>query len=192
AAERVLRCFAMSLLVPETHYPWVSSWVNDRFLEGTKLVYHRVREQQPSDQPSAAPDAPGEHLLLRDTLEVESGPFAAFINGELSKRADYLCAESLDEFRAANRAVTQQGQIRACHRHEKDDRYSLDDPSRWVLGWSNERKVSALTDQLTQAQTRLLAIEDEIARIKSERGRLHERRSSLQALAAFDNYTDID
>src|SRR5699024_9506272 len=50
----------------------------------------------------------------------------------------------------------------------------------------------ALTDQLTQAQTRLLAIEDEITRIKLERGRLHERRSSLQALAAFDNYTDID
>src|SRR5699024_11114914 len=188
AAERVLRGFAMSLLVPDTYYTWVSAWVNDRFLEGTKLVYHRVREQGQN----AVADPPGDHLLLRDTLEVESGPFAAFINGELSKRADYLCAESLDEFRAANRAVTQQGQIRAGHRHEKDDRYSLDDPSRWVLGWSNEHKVSALTDQLTQAQTRLLAIEDEITRIKAERDRLHQRRTSLQSLAAFENYTDID
>ena len=43
-AERVLRSFAMSLLVPEEHYGSVATWVDAQHL-GAKLVYHRVPDR---------------------------------------------------------------------------------------------------------------------------------------------------
>ncbi|MFT9473659.1 hypothetical protein [Streptomyces sp. Mo3] len=57
AAERVLRGFALSLLVPHTRYDAVSSWVNGRHL-GLKLVYyqyhhaerHAARRPHPADR----------------------------------------------------------------------------------------------------------------------------------------------
>src|SRR5699024_6046463 len=118
--------FAMSLLVSETHYSAVSAWVNGRFLEGTKLVYHRVPERQPQ----SGPDTSHDELRLRDTLAVQPGGYETFLHHELSRRADHVCAESLEHFRPLDRAVTLQGQNRSGRRHEKDDRYSLDDPSR--------------------------------------------------------------
>ena len=55
AAERVLRGFALSLLVPQQHYDAVAGWVNGRRLTfhgrggkaiGAKLVYERVPRQR--------------------------------------------------------------------------------------------------------------------------------------------------
>ena len=49
------------------------------------------------------------------------------------------------EFRRMPRAITKAGQIKGSGgRHEKDDRYRIDDRSRYVLGWTNERKIDAL------------------------------------------------
>ena len=52
------------------------------------------------------------------------------------------------EFRRLPRAITKAGQIKGSGgRHEKDDRFRIDDRSRYVLGWSNQRKLDALLDQ---------------------------------------------
>jgi uncharacterized protein YPO0396 len=42
AAERLLRGFGLSLLVPDAHYAAVSDWVDRTQLKG-RLVYFRVR-----------------------------------------------------------------------------------------------------------------------------------------------------
>ena len=59
------------------------------------------------------------------------------------------------EFRRATRAVTKAGQIKGGVRHEKDDRYRIDDRSRYVLGWSNERKIDALLGRAEALAARL-------------------------------------
>ena len=85
--------------------------------------------------------------------------FAAWLERELASRADAECVETMAEFRRATRAVTKAGQIKGGVRHEKDDRYRIDDRSRYVLGWSNERKIDALLDRAEELAGQLAEAE---------------------------------
>ncbi len=58
AAERLLRNFGLSLLVPDAHYPRVAEWVDRTHLRG-RLVYFRVRDREPRRTAVAAPGLPG-------------------------------------------------------------------------------------------------------------------------------------
>jgi len=67
---------------------------------------------------------------------------------ELACRFDYACCENMDQFRREQHAITRNGQLKAGgERHEKDDRRTIDDRTTYVLGWSNDAKIAALTRQ---------------------------------------------
>ena len=73
------------------------------------------------------------------------------------------------EFRRTPRAITQAGQIKgAGGRHEKDDRFRIDDRSTYVLGWTNERKIDALLRQAAALQAKLSALTDAEGKLKDE------------------------
>ncbi len=197
AAERVLRGFALSLLVPQQHYERTARWVNERRLThrgpdgrttGARLVYERV-----SDRRVTLVSASGEDgLILADCLEAKDGPFAAYLRNELVRRADHRCAETLEEFRASQRAVTRQGQVRSGNRHEKDDRFRVDDPRNWVLGWVNERKVAALTEQLVQQQAQWTAADEARAAVDAELKQLNAQRETLGRLSGYSAWSELD
>lgn len=197
AAERVLRGFALSLLVRPEHYDRVARWVNEHRLTyqrndgrvaGTKLVYERV----PARRVPLRPRRTGSGLLLADCIEVRDGEFRDYLADELIKRADYRCVETIQEFRSEHRAVTREGQIRAGERHEKDDRSRVDDPRSWVLGWVNERKIDALTEHLKEQQDLLLAAEDQLRDARTEREALSTRGTALAQLAEYTSWIDVD
>ena len=187
AAERVLRGFGLSLLVPQRHYRQVADWVDSHHL-GARLVYHRVPERQVRVQP----DADGMHLRLVDTLLLEPGPFETFLAGELRRRADHRCVDSVAELAEAERAVTRQGQVRAGARHEKDDRRRVDDPRSWVLGRSNARKIEALTEELHRLQEALTAAEAEVESVEADRDAVRQRAETLSNVAQFGSWTELD
>ena len=197
AAERVLRGFALSLLVPHEHYPAVARWVNDHRLtyrrdsgerRGMRLVYERVPRRQVRLQPAGH----GGALALADTLEVAPGPYADYLRDQLTRRADHRCAASLQEFQDADRAVTREGQVRSGDHHEKDDRARVDDPRTWVLGWANQRKVEALTAQLTAQQGELLTIRQELDGADAERQLVDRRRTVLAKLEEYAAWRELD
>ena len=142
AAERLLRGFALSVLVPEQHYAAVSDWIDGSPPEGTGGVLPgpgRRRGSAAIPAPNWSPRALAAKLDIKDT------PFAPWLERELARRADFECVETMAEFRREARAITKAGQFKGSRgRHEKDDRYRIDDRSRYVLGWSNERKLEAL------------------------------------------------
>ncbi len=151
AAERVLRGFGLSLAVQEQHYAIVSSWINDNHL-GARLVYLRVRDSR--SRRGGAPlssrhDLPPDAEPLFDKLEVSDTALRGWVTAELHRRADHACVESMSQFRRLDRAVTLTGQVKSGDRHEKDDRRRVDDPSNYILGWSNAQKVDALVEQAT-------------------------------------------
>lgn len=196
AAERVLRGFALSLLVPQQHYEAVSRWVDGRRLMvrgrggqavGARLVYERVPARRVPIPPVTHAD-----LLLADCLEVKGSPFADYLRAQLLTRADHRCAATLDEFREARRAVTREGQVRSGERHEKDDRHGVDDPRRWVLGWVNERKVAALAAELTEVDRELTAAAAQAASIGADRDALQARQEALARLDGFRSWPDLD
>ncbi|MDZ7887686.1 MAG: ATP-binding protein [Mycobacterium sp.] len=191
AAERVLRGFALSLLVPQRHYDAVAGWVNARRLtvagRGAKLVYERVPQQRVRLQPSAQ-----DGLLLADCIEVRAGAFEEYLRHELVKRADFRCAADLDEFRRQRRAVTREGQLRSGDRHEKDDRHRVDDARRWVLGWVNERKIGALRTELAERERDRDQATAEAVRLGERRDVLQQRLDAFLRVAGFRSWTDLD
>ncbi|MGB5148832.1 MAG: ATP-binding protein [Mycobacterium sp.] len=191
AAERVLRGFALSLLVPQRHYDAVAGWVNARRLtvagRGAKLVYERVPQHRVRLQPTAQ-----DGLQLADCIEVREGSFAEYLHGELLKRADFRCAASLEEFRGQRRAVTREGQVRSGDRHEKDDRHRVDDPRRWVLGWVNERKIAALRTELAELEHEREQAATTAADLVQRRESLQHRLDAFLRVGGFRSWTDLD
>lgn len=191
AAERVLRGFALSLLVPQRHYDAVTAWVNGRRLtvggRGAKLVYERVPQHRVRLQPTAH-----DGLLLADCIEVRDGQFEEYLRAELMKRADFRCTATLDEFRTERRAVTREGQVRSGDRHEKDDRHRVDDPRRWVLGWVNERKIAAMRAELAELESQRDEAAAEAARLVEERDALQCRLDAFRTVEGFRSWGELD
>ncbi len=187
AAERLLHHFGLSLLVPDRHYPAVSEWVDRTQLRG-RLVYYRVRVGAAAGAPGTNPDT----LPRKLTIKPDS-PFYAWVEQELAKRFDYVCCDSLDQFRRERQAVTRAGQIKSGgDRHEKDDRHRLDDRSRYVLGWSNEGKIAALETQARLLEKAMQAAAARIAEAQGELKRLTEQSTNLARIGEFRDYQELD
>ncbi|MEU2373032.1 ATP-binding protein [Streptomyces pseudogriseolus] len=188
AAERLLRGFALSLLVPEDQYARVSAWVNAHHL-GTRLVYFRITGTVATrrTQRAAAP-------VLSSKLEVRpDSPFAQWLADQLERRASHECAQTMEDFRHAELAITRQGLIKGARgRHEKNDTTRIDDRSSWVLGWTNQAKIDALVDHAVQVNTQ----QQELAQRKRGHEAAHgdslDLGRILARLAAMDDFTEID
>ena len=185
AAERLLRSFALSLLVPETCYRAVSDWI-DRHQRG-RLVYYRV-----PDLAAAARVPPPGAATLAAKLEIKDTPFASWLARELARRADAECVPALAEFRGAGTAITMAGQVKGGARHEKDDRYRIDDRRRYVLGWSTERKTGALLERARTLSTRNAKAEADLSACQQAVAAAIEHRGICLALDQTRDFAEID
>ena len=187
AAERLLHNFGLSLLVPDRHYPAVAEWVDRTQLRG-RLVYYRVRVGATASTSATNPDS-----LTRKLIIKPDSPFYGWIEQELAKRFDYVCCDSLEQFRRERQAVTRAGQVKAGgERHEKDDRHRLDDSSRYVLGWSNEGKIAALENRAHSLEKVMQAAAARIAEVQAELKRISEQITNLARIGEFRDYQELD
>jgi len=189
AAERLLHNFGLSLLVPDRHYPAVAEWVERTHLKG-RLVYFRVhlKAGTAASPPSTNPDALARKLSIKP-----DSPFYAWIEQELARRFDTVCCDTLDQFRRERQAVTRAGQVKAGgERHEKDDRFPLDDRSRYVLGWSNEGKIAALEKRAHALQVEMQKIGKLIAEAQAEQMRVKEQAIRLAQIGEFRDFQELD
>lgn len=187
AIERVLHNFGLALLVPEEHYTQVAAWVDRTHLAG-RLVYFRVRAVRQAE----APDLHPQSLVTKLSVKPDSA-FYPWLTKELAHRFNYACCETPEQFRREVRALSLSGQVKgAGERHEKDDRHRLDDRSRYVLGWSNAQKISALEATKNRLEIQLGDIGSSIASADKQRVHLRQQLESLAALNEFTEYRDID
>ncbi len=187
AAERLLRGFGLSLLVPDNHYKAVAEWVDHSHLRG-RLVYFHVRASKPGDSQDLHRDS----LARKLTLKPDS-PFYAWLESELARRFNVACCSTQEQFRRETRAITRTGQIKdPSGRHEKDDRSAIDDRSRYVLGWTNAAKIDALDAKRRQMEQRLADIGSRISKIQAERKEIKGRLDALIKLEEFVAFEDQD
>lgn len=145
AVERVLRSLAQTILVPSEHYLAVAEAVDSRHWDRTRLEYERVLLD--GGAPAREPRSDG---LVR-TLRLVDGPFRPWLLRRLIERFDHVLVETPQELARHDRAVTRNGQLRLGERHVKDDRFRVDDPSRWIIGTSNAARIDLLRGQLEEA-----------------------------------------
>jgi len=188
AAERLLRGFGLSLLVPDEHYAAVADWVDRTHLRG-RLVYFRIRQAgRNKDLPALHRDS----LARKLSIKPESTCYD-WLERELAHRFDVACCLTQEQFRRETRAITQAGQIKAAgERHEKDDRHRLDDRSRYVLGWSNTAKIAALEEQALRLEKQLGDIAALISHLEKDRRTLAVQLDALSKLEVFTDFGEID
>ncbi len=186
AIERVLHNFGLSLLVPERHYQRVSQYVEKTHLKG-RLVYFRITDEK---QAKANPEAGSLAEKVRIKPESE---FYDWLEHALSSRFNYQCTESVADFRRHPYAMTQNGQIKAGRqRHEKDDRFAIHDRRRYVLGWSNQEKLTVLE---AQHQTLVEVIEKLallIKQVEHQQKALQQQNNALRDMQQIAQFSRID
>jgi uncharacterized protein YPO0396 len=187
AAERLLRSFGLSLLVPDAHYAEVADWVDRTHLRG-RLVYFRVRPGSRGELSTPQRDS-----LTRKLAIKPDSPFYDWLERELAHRFDVACCATQEQFRRETRAITRAGQIKAPgERHEKDDRHRLDDRSRYVLGWSNKAKIAALEANASKLEARLGELGSLLGKILAEQNTLKERLTALSKLGEYADFRELD
>lgn len=150
SAELVLHSFALSLLVPERYYRRVRTYVETHRIidgqgEGQKLDYICV------GKPS---DAGGDRIDARSLVhKLQFKPrhdLSPWVRGEILKRFDFRCCESVEEFSEYSRfAMTDQRHVKfGPERHQKDDRPRAVDPRYFVLGWDNTEKKRRIAERI--------------------------------------------
>jgi uncharacterized protein YPO0396 len=187
AAERLLRGIALTLLVPDAHYKIVEEWVDSRNLKGM-LVYYPVQLRRSGSLPELHPDS-----LVRKLLIKQDSPYYDWVERELSHRFNVACCVTHEQFRREPRAITRAGQSKdPSGRHVKDDRHSIDDRSRYVLGWNNSEKIAALETNRHRLGTSMGAVMDAISETQNAREALAIRLDALTRLDEFNDFQELD
>jgi uncharacterized protein YPO0396 len=187
AIERVLRSFGLSLLVPTEHYAAVSHWVDLTNLRG-RLVYYHVVNQRKGRLPLSDPQS-----LVRMVEVLHSAGSYDWLQQELHHRFNYICCETMEEFRRQPKALTRNGQMKGDgNRHEKDDGHRLDDRTRYVLGWSNAEKIAALDEQVNRVKEQMQKDAEAVSGIDGERRQLRDQDDIVRRLLDVERWTEID
>lgn len=188
AIERLLHNFGLSILVPESLYSQVSHYVEQTNLK-ERIVYFRVK----TDGFAKTSESIQKDSILKKLKVKPESHFYDWLMTELSSRFNYICTESLLDFQREPKAITQNGQIKAGgQRHEKDDRHDINDRSRYILGWSNEEKIRALTTKLKTIQTQGNGQVQQLLSLDKQQNALIAERDRCRDLLNILNFDDID
>ena len=187
AAERLLRGFGLSILVPDKYYDKVSQWIDRNHLKG-RIVYFRVRQKS-----SATPVTLLTNSLAHKISIKPKTPFYEWLEREIFHRADFACCDTQDEFKRETRAITRAGLIKKPgEQHEKDDRSRIDDRSRFVLGWSNEAKIKALQSQANALEADINSLTEKTKKLSTEKKHLKDLIVICERLNEYQQFAGID
>ncbi|MBL0264107.1 MAG: AAA family ATPase, partial [Leptospiraceae bacterium] len=187
AIEKLLNNFGRSLLVPDKHYMEVNNFINKTRLRG-KLVYFRMIE---NDNRNTKPNS-SDSLFYKLEFKPNS-PFTYWLESRILNDFNYICADSLKDFQKEDRAVTREGLIKHSRtRHEKDDRNSIQDKSKYILGWSNTDKVKALEEELKNFEKKYEDAYSKMDALDKEKRTIQKNDIELREILRFENYSEID
>jgi uncharacterized protein YPO0396 len=142
AAERVLRSFALGMLIDRADYPAVVAYVDARNMHGqVRYTPVSARHLPPAQRPD--PNTIAGKLVIADT------PFAGWLAEQLARSYDHRCVGTPTELNQHPRAVTAAGQIRQrSGTHIKDDRRLS--AADHVLGFDNRATIAALEQRAAE------------------------------------------
>jgi len=184
AIERLLHGFALSLVVDDKYYAAVSTWVNGQHL-GKRLVYLRVMPQQAS-QKTLYPNS------VVHKLTVAKSQFADWLREELRSRFDYACVDSPEALKDVQRGITKQGQIKHnASRHEKDDRFRVNDRGNWALGFDNADKRAHFEKLAAELAAKFETLRKDVEKADEQLNRQDAQALHWQSLTNLA-WTDID
>ena len=188
AIERIMHSFSLSLLISQEYYEKVSEYVNRTDLKG-KLVYLKVVEKKKRAEYF---ERAKNSLLTKINIKADS-PYFEQLKGMIEERFDISCVQSMEDFRKFKKALTKNGQFKTNYtRHEKDDRFKLNDKSRWTLGWNNAIKLEAMQKESIKLNEKKVFLETSIKSLHVKSEKLQHERDNIRDMLQFESFDVID
>ncbi|MEI7811450.1 MAG: SbcC/MukB-like Walker B domain-containing protein [Ignavibacteria bacterium] len=187
AAERLLRSYGLSILVPDKLYQKISSFINSTNIRG-RLVYFRVIEDNSRTSFSLSGNSLLNKLeIKRDTI------FHNFLHRQLYERFNYECCENMEDFFRHSNAITKEGQLKSGRlRHEKDDRSNILDKRNYILGWSNADKVSAIKNGQKLLLDKIGEIDKQLETLKKEKKILRQTQTDVHDFLMIKEFSSVN
>lgn len=188
ALERLLHGFGISLLIPKYRYNQIITWMEKHSLKQRLVYYSAETDEFPVDFEDLPEEAACRKLMIR-----HDSKYFGWLTAELKQRFNHVCCESINDFKKEKFAITKGGQVKlGGKRHEKDDRFDINDRRRYVLGFSNLKKIGALEAELEDLKTEEKRIQREITKLKTNRKQCLERQQAIELLKETKEFSYID
>jgi uncharacterized protein YPO0396 len=188
AIQRVLHNISLSLLVDYKYYQEISNYVEKTNLRG-RIVYLKVDTKKSSQ--TFVQKVPNS-ILDKIEIKVDSNYYNV-VTSMLNDKFNISCVENLDDFRRFKKALSLNGQYKSnLTRHEKDDRYNIDDKSRWTLGWNNLLKLQEFEQKSQKLTSKYNFV---LARVEETQKELESnefQRDNLRDLLKYNTFNQID
>lgn len=172
-----VRGFALTVLVPEKHYPRVNAYV-DR---------SEFRKRFDYDVAPAGGEISSnlDRRLISGKIVIKNDAWCkGYLQRELLNRFPDVCAENAEEMRTIeSRAITDGRHSKAWSRHSKEGIESSRDYN--YLGWDNHAKVEMLGKDVSRLITEAKGLDAE------EKKLIEEARSTKGGITLLDNITKI-
>ena len=118
--------------------------------------------------------------------------FSAWIKKQLSDKYNYICCDTLEDFRINKKALTKSGQIKSDTRHEKDDRTAIDDRRNYIMGFSNKSKIKVLEENLKEKEKQLKILYFDLEEIKKDIDKFQKNKENIEHLKRFKDFSELD
>lgn len=190
AIEKLLRSFALRMIIPQDLYARVCKLLNKKNI-GTRLVFSKIDETLQVKLPPLNQIEPSK---LFHKLEFRNqSPYITWIKEQIIKHYDYACVTELSAFEKQFKAMTPQGLVKhGMSLNEKDDRFSVHDKNRFILGWNNQEKLDWLLKEIQERQKSHDQISQTIQSTERLIRRAESELNAIQGLCQIDDFTTID
>lgn len=187
AIERVLRHFALNLLVDGENYARLNAYVNQTHL-GRRISYYPV-----TSIGRCVGNLDASYLPAKVEVKGDNPLFADWVRFNLNNNYNYKCCEDEEEFNRECPAVTKNGLVKHRNkRHEKDDSYRIYDFKNYVLGWRNASKIQSIELELNNLRNREEDINFRIQQNTNLLNKKREEEKSISSLLIFEHFDEID
>jgi uncharacterized protein YPO0396 len=167
-AERLMRGFAEHIVVPESCFGKVSSFVNSNHFGALVKLYRAI----------PAMGLPAMSGGLASKLVFADHPLAGWVAKKAVSAFDHACVDTVDELNSHARAVTREGLIKTDSvSFRKDDRFRLDDRSKWILGGDTKAKVAGLMLEAEALTARADQLSAEIEALTPEKAQAEKLKA---------------
>ncbi len=185
AIERLLGAFATTLLVPKQYELAVNKYMNANHLRANFNVQVVVGNE------SFIYRLPKQNGVF-NKIEIKPNPyFYNYLAGRLKEKHDYECFETDSEvFKNTAYSITKKGYIQhAPQTYNKNDKYDINDKTKYNLGFSNYDKIAELRRQAQAKKEQNDILGNNLKKKQTTQG---ENENNLKAMNNFIQFSDFN
>lgn len=184
ALEKLLRSFALRLLVPDKHYKKVNKFVNNNNLR-TRLVYEHITDTPLVQHP--------EEGTVHEQLEFHPDhKLSKWVEQQIIRQFDYVCLKDEKNIERYDKAITLNALIKSRSRHEKDDREEKNNPANYVMGWNNEKKKEHLIKHRNLLADIITRAGETLEKCKAKAERMKDQFYAINRIQEHKGFAELD